>query len=123
MVDGAPQVVALAVEPDKDLVEFTINVEEARAVGFEAEMAALINGNLSVTAGLGYVDTEIKSDDVARLSGNLFVNLKGEPLPRAPELSWSMAADYSFRLDRWDGWCARLTGASAAGESPAGRKG
>lgn len=85
-------------------VELTINVEEARAMGFEAEFAALINGNLSVTAGLGYVDTEIKSDDVARLSGNLFVNLKGEPLPRAPELSWSMAADYSFQADRWDGW-------------------
>ncbi len=85
-------------------VELTINVEEARAVGFEAELAALINGNLSVTAGFGYVDTEIESDDVARLSGNLFVDLKGEPLPRAPELTWSMAADYSFRLDRWDGW-------------------
>ena len=85
-------------------VELTINVEEARAAGFEAELAALINGNLSITAGVGYVDTEIKSDDVARLSGNLFVNLEGEPLPRAPELSWSMAADYSFQVDRWDGW-------------------
>ena len=85
-------------------VELTINVEEARAAGFEAEFVALVNGNLSVTAGLGYVDTEIKSDDVARLSGNLFVHLEGEPLPRAPELTWSVAADYSFRLDRWDGW-------------------
>ena len=29
---------------------------------------------------------------MARLSGNLFVNLKGQPLPRAPELTFSMAA-------------------------------
>ena len=88
-------------------VELTINVQKARATGLEAELAALVSENLTITAGMGVIDTEILSDDVARLSGNLFVNLKGEPLPRAPELTWSMAADYEFTLDRWDGW-ARL---------------
>lgn len=88
-------------------VQLTINVEEARATGLEAELAALITDNLTLTGGIGVIDTEIQSDDVARLSGNLFVNLKGQPLPRAPELTFSMAADYQFTLDRWDGW-ARL---------------
>ena len=88
-------------------VELTINVQKARATGLEAELAVLATENLMLTAGVGMVDTEILSDDVARLSGNLFVNLKGEPLPRAPELTWSMAADYDFTIDQWDGW-ARL---------------
>ena len=88
-------------------VELTINVQKARATGLEAELAALITENLTITGGLGVIDTEILSDDVARLSGNLFVNLKGEPLPRAPELTFSLAADYEFTLDQWDGW-ARL---------------
>ncbi|WP_446831488.1 TonB-dependent receptor [Candidatus Foliamicus sp.] len=85
-------------------VELTINVGEAQATGLEAELAVLATENLTVTAGIGVIDTEILSDDVARLSGNLFVNLKGEPLPRAPELTWSMAADYRFTLGSWDGW-------------------
>ena len=85
-------------------VELTINVGEARATGLEAELAVLLTENFTLTGGLGVIDTEILSDDVARLSGNLFVNLKGEPLPRAPELTFSMAADYRFTLDPWDGW-------------------
>jgi len=90
-------------------VELTINVQEARATGLEAELAALLADNLTLTAGIGIIDTEIQSDDVARLSGNLFVNLKGLPLPRAPELTFSMAADYRFTLAGMDGW-ARLEG-------------
>ncbi len=88
-------------------VELTINVGKARATGLEAELAVLVTENITVTSGIGLIDTEILSDDVARLSGNLFVNLKGEPLPRAPELTFSMATDYRFTLDQWDGW-ARL---------------
>ncbi len=88
-------------------VELTVNVQKARATGLEAELAALVTDQLTISAGIGVVDTEILSDDVARLSGNLFVNLKGEPLPRAPELTWNMTADYGFVLGSWDGW-ARL---------------
>ena len=88
-------------------VQLTINVEKARATGLEAELAALVTENLTVTAGIGVIDTEILSNDRAILNGRLIANLKGEPLPRAPELTWSMVADYSFTLDQWDGW-ARL---------------
>ena len=88
-------------------VELTINVGKARATGLEGELAVLLTESLTLTAGIGVIDTEILSDDVARLSGNLFVDLKGEPLPRAPELSFSMAADYRFTLGGADSW-ARL---------------
>ena len=88
-------------------IELTVNVQEARATGLEAELATLVTENLTVTAGMGVLDTEILSDDIAQLSGRIFVNLRGEPLPRSPELTWNMAADYSFTLDQWDGW-ARL---------------
>ena len=88
-------------------VQLTINVEKARATGLEAELAALVTENLTITGGIGVIDTEILSDTMARLSGNLFVDLKGQPLPRAPELTFSAAADYEFTLGGWDGW-ARL---------------
>lgn len=72
----------------------TINVRDAEATGFEIELAAALTERLTVTAGLGITDTEIQSNDTAQLSGNLIVNLKGEELPRAPELTWSIMADY-----------------------------
>ena len=87
--------------------ELTINVQEARATGIEAELAVLVMENLTVTAGVGVLDTEILSDDTAQLSGRYFVDLKGEPLPRAPEITWSMIADYGFSVDQLEGW-ARL---------------
>ena len=88
-------------------VSQVINVQDAQATGLEAELAALVTENLTVTGGIGVIDTEILSDDRARLSGRLFVDLKGEPLPRSPELTFNLAADYEFTLDQWDGW-ARL---------------
>lgn len=87
--------------------ELTINIEKARATGLEADLAVLVTENLMVTAGVGVLDTEILSDERAQLSGRIFVDLKGEPLPRAPELTWSMIADYGYTLGQWDGW-ARL---------------
>ena len=43
--------------------ELTINVQKARATGLEAELAALITENLTITGGIGVIDTEILSDD------------------------------------------------------------
>ena len=81
-------------------IQRTINVEEAEAKGFELELAAAPAERLLITAGLGYTDTEINSDDYASISGNLRVSLKGQPLPRSPEWTWNMAAQYSWP---WDG--------------------
>ena len=78
----------------------TINVEEAEAKGFELELAAAPAERFLITAGLGYTDSEITSDDFARISGRLDVSLKDHPLPRSPEWTWNMAAEYSWP---WDG--------------------
>jgi iron complex outermembrane receptor protein len=51
---------------------------------------------VTLTGGIGLLDTEITSDDTARLSGNLTVDLKGEPLPRAPEFSANFTAEYRW---------------------------
>ncbi len=76
----------------------TINVRDAEATGFELEFAAAPTENLTLSGGIGLLDTEITSDDFARLSGNLTVSLKGEPLPRAPEFSANLAADYRWPI-------------------------
>ena len=81
-------------------IQRTINVEEAEAKGFELELAAAPAERFLITAGLGYTDSEINSDDFARISGNLTVSLKDRTLPRAPEWTWNMAAQYSWP---WDG--------------------
>lgn len=77
-------------------IELTINVQDAEAMGFEIELAALPTENFLITAGVGVVDTEITSNDTARLSGNLTVNLQGEPLPRSPELTWNITGEYTW---------------------------
>ena len=77
-------------------IQRTINVEEAEAKGFELELAAAPAERFLITAGLGYTDSEINSDDFARISGNLTVSLKDRTLPRAPEWTWNMAAQYSW---------------------------
>ena len=79
-------------------IQRTINVDEADAKGFEVELAASPVERFLVTAGLGYTDSEIQSDDYARLSGNLTVSLKDHPLPRSPEWTWNMAASYSWPM-------------------------
>ena len=81
-------------------IQRTINVDEAEAKGFELELAAAPTERFLVTAGLGYTDSEITSDDHARISGNLTVSLKDRTLPRSPEWTWNMAAQYSWP---WDG--------------------
>ena len=78
----------------------TINVGEAEAKGFELELAAAPAERFLITAGLGYTDSEITSDDFARISGRLDVSLKNHTLPRSPEWTWNMAAEYSWP---WEG--------------------
>ena len=81
-------------------IQKTINVDEAEAKGFEIELAAAPAERFLITAGLGYTDSEITSDDFAQISGNLRVSLKDQTLPRSPEWTWNMAAQYSWP---WDG--------------------
>ena len=77
-------------------IQLTINVEEAEALGFEVEIAAAPTDRLTLTGGIGYLDTEIESNDFARISGNLSVGLQGVDLPRSPEWSLNATADYRW---------------------------
>ncbi|MGI9342459.1 MAG: TonB-dependent receptor, partial [Gammaproteobacteria bacterium] len=80
------------------IINLTKNIQEAEAWGAEFEFAAAVTERFTINAALGYLDTEIKSDDTARLSGNLIVDLKGEPLPRSPEWTWNASADYFWPM-------------------------
>ncbi len=84
------------------IIQRTINVGDAEATGAELEFAFLATDRLSFSGGLGWQDTEIKSDDTASISGNLEVSLQGHPLPRAPELTWSAMADYRWPVGNRD---------------------
>lgn len=74
----------------------TINVRDAEAHGIEVEFIAAPTDRWTISGGIGVLETEMKSDDFATLSGNLTVSLKGEPLPRAPEVTANLAVDYTF---------------------------
>lgn len=84
--------------------EQTINVEEAEATGVEFELQAAITSNLQIQASLGYQDTEITSDSSAEITGGFIVNLKGLELPKAPELTASLAAEYHMEIGQNDAW-------------------
>ena len=81
-------------------IQRTINVEEAEAKGFELELAAAPAERFLVTAGLGYTDSEINSDDFARISGNLTVSLKDRTLPRSPEVDLEYGGAIQLALGR-----------------------
>lgn len=77
-------------------IQRTINVKDAEATGLEVEFALAATERLFISGGLGYVDTEITSDDFATISGNLTVSLKDQELPRSPEWTWNMMAEYRW---------------------------
>jgi iron complex outermembrane receptor protein len=85
-------------------VELTINVDDAEALGFELESIWVPTERLTITGALGYVDTEITSDEQARLSGNIFVSLEDQELPRSPEITWSSTAEYRLPLGDNEAW-------------------
>jgi outer membrane receptor protein involved in Fe transport len=79
-------------------VQLTQNIQDSEAYGFEVEFAGVVTERFSLTGAFGYLDTEITSDDQAQLSGGFNVNLKGEPLPRSPEWTANLIADYVWPL-------------------------
>ena len=76
--------------------EQTINIDQAKAQGLEVEVAALLTNELTVTGGIGYVDSEIDCACTAELSGGFVVDLDGLDIPKAPELTASLAAEYRW---------------------------
>ncbi|MDZ4729649.1 MAG: TonB-dependent receptor [Xanthomonadales bacterium] len=84
--------------------EQTINIENAEATGAEIEILAAVTDNFTLSGGLGVLDTEMTSDTVAQLTGGFFVNLQGLDLPKAPELTASLAGEYRWTLADNEAW-------------------
>lgn len=70
----------------------TNNIEDAVSQGIEFELTAAVTENLIVHAGVGYTDTEFKSQDVVIES--IPMNIGGKDLPGAPEWTSNISAEY-----------------------------
>lgn len=83
--------------------EQTTTVRGAEAFGVEIEALAAITDNFTVGGALGYLDTEITSDDTAELTGGFVVDLKGVELPKSPELTFNLFGEYrsEFAANEW----------------------
>ena len=79
-------------------VDQIISIEEAEANGLEVEFAALLTDGLTVSGGLGYLDTEIKSDTTVQLSGGWRPSLFGLDLPKSPELTANLVGEYRWPI-------------------------
>lgn len=84
--------------------EQTINIDDAEADGIEIEVIAVVTEGLTLSATLGYQDTEITSNTTAEITGSKVVNLKGLTIPKAPELTTSLSGEYRWALGDNDLW-------------------
>jgi iron complex outermembrane recepter protein len=84
--------------------EQTTNVEEAEATGIEIEFVGAVSEAFTLAGSLGYQDTEITSESSAEITGGFIVQLKGLELPKAPELSTSLAGEYRWEIDITEIW-------------------
>jgi iron complex outermembrane receptor protein len=66
-----------------------INIDESEVTGMELELTALPTDNLTLRAGLGVLDSEVKSGS---LSG---INLSGNELLLAPGVNFNMSANWT----------------------------
>ena len=72
------------------LAQTLINIEESEIVGAELELNAVLLSNLTLQAGLGLLDTEVKK---GALNG---VDLKGNALILAPEMNFNLALNWDI---------------------------
>ncbi len=71
------------------LAQTLINIDESEVTGMELELTALPTDNLTLRAGLGVLDSEVKSGS---LSG---INLSGNELLLAPGVNFNMSANWT----------------------------
>ena len=84
--------------------EQTINIDDAEAWGGEIELLAALTDRLTITSGIGYIDTEITSNTTAEITGGFNVDLKGLELPKAPEWTYNASAEYRFPIGNNEAW-------------------
>ena len=84
--------------------EFTINVDEAEAMGFEVELVAAVTERFTLSAAMGYLDTEITCACLATIKAGFVVNLDGQELPRSPELTGTIIGEYRMPFASGEAW-------------------
>lgn len=84
--------------------EQTINIESAEADGIEVELLAAVTEGLTLSASAGYLDTEITSNTQAEITGGFIVQLQGLEIPKSPELTASVAAEYRVPFGGNEAW-------------------
>jgi iron complex outermembrane recepter protein len=84
--------------------EQTINIPDAKADGVEVEFIALASDNLTISGGLGYIQTKIVSQQTVELSGGWQPELQGLGLPKAPELTANLVGEYRWPMGNNEAW-------------------
>ncbi len=91
-------------------VETTQNAEKASSTGFELEALALAAESLTLGLNVGYTDSKFDDFQDAILKGQTngqdnVIDVSGKPLPRTPEWTYSLSADYGFEFgSNWEGY-------------------
>ncbi len=76
---------------------FTGNIGEASSTGLEMELTAAVSDNVTISAGLGYVDAQFE-ETVLSPDGVAIVE-KGDLLADVPELTLNLSIDYTIPAD------------------------
>ena len=84
--------------------EQTINVKDAEAWGSEVEMVAALTDNITFTSAIGYMNTEITSNDTAEITGGFNVDLNGLDLAKAPEWTYNASVEYRLPIGNNEAW-------------------
>lgn len=80
---------------DNGVFQRLVNAEESQILGAEFELIARISKPMTMTAGLGYLDSEYKK---ATLSG---IDIAGNELVSAPKLNFNIAINYDVITADW----------------------
>lgn len=74
--------------------QFLVNGDSSTIAGIELELISRLTENLSVNAGLGYLDTEFEDLTLSDTVNGGTLDLSGNELFNAPEVNFNLAVDY-----------------------------
>ncbi|GAB3101470.1 TonB-dependent receptor [Aestuariicella hydrocarbonica] len=74
--------------------QFLQNGDKSSIQGLELELIARLTQNLSLNAGLGYLNTEFKSLTLSDTQNGGLIELDGNELFNAPDVNFNLAMDY-----------------------------
>ena len=85
-------------------IEEVLSVDDAESSGFEIELQALLTERFTLSAGLGYTDSEVTCACNFTIKGGFDVALQGLTLPRAPEVTANAVGEYRWPLRANELW-------------------